>query len=67
MTVLSTPLKINRLTIKNRLVMPPMALANLSDGYVNEKLIEYYDEKSKDSAFGLVIIEHSYISERGQG
>jgi 2,4-dienoyl-CoA reductase-like NADH-dependent reductase (Old Yellow Enzyme family) len=66
MTVLSTPLKINRLTIKNRLVMPPMALANLSDGYVNEKLIEYYDEKSKDSAFGLVIIEHSYISREGR-
>ncbi|ETA80152.1 NADH:flavin oxidoreductase [Youngiibacter fragilis] len=66
MAILTTPLKINKLTIKNRLVMPPMALANLPDGYVNEKLIDYYDEKSKDSAFGLVIIEHSYISREGR-
>ncbi|AHF06452.1 NADH:flavin oxidoreductase [Desulfitobacterium metallireducens] len=66
MTILTTPLKINKLTLKNRLVMPPMALANLEDGYVNEKLLAYYDEKSKDSAFGLVIIEHSYIAREGR-
>jgi len=66
MTILTTPIQINQLTLKNRLVMPPMAVANLPDGYVNEELLAYYDEKSKDSAFGLVIIEHSYIAREGR-
>jgi NADPH2 dehydrogenase len=62
---LVTPLEVKGLTLKNRLVMPPMqtSLAT-TKGEVTEKLIDYYVQRAQ--AVGLVIVEHSYISLEGK-
>lgn len=47
MIQLTTPIKINNLELKNRLVMPPMATAKSDQfGKVSSDLIKYYAEKS---------------------
>jgi len=67
MTHLQQPLTTGRLPLHNRLVMPPMATSKAEpDGRVSQALLDYYDEKSRGGAIGLVIIEHSYISRQGQ-
>ncbi len=61
------PLTTGRLPLKNRLVMPPMATSKAEpDGRVSQALLDYYDEKSRGGAIGLVIIEHNYIAAQGQ-
>ena len=67
MSYLLEPLTTGKLRLKNRLVMPPMATSRAEpDGRVSEALLAYYDEKSRDGAIGLVIIEHNYIAKQGQ-
>ncbi|MEG1912440.1 MAG: NADH:flavin oxidoreductase [Cloacibacillus sp.] len=65
MHLLKEPIKIKNVTLKNRLVMPPMATANAEAGAVTRELEDYYDEKSKGGHIGLIILEHSYISREG--
>jgi len=59
------PLEVKGLTLKNRIVMPPMqtSLAT-AEGAVTDKLIEHYTRRSK--ALGLLIVEHSYVSPDGK-
>jgi 2,4-dienoyl-CoA reductase-like NADH-dependent reductase (Old Yellow Enzyme family)/thioredoxin reductase len=60
--------KIGNLTLKNRVVMPPMG-TNLagSEGEVTDHLIAYYEERAKGGT-GLVIIEFTCIDyEYGKG
>jgi len=59
------PLEVKGLTLKNRIVMPPMqtSLATIK-GAVTESLIEHYTRRSK--ALGLLIVEHSYVSIDGK-
>jgi 2,4-dienoyl-CoA reductase-like NADH-dependent reductase (Old Yellow Enzyme family) len=67
MSYLQQPLTTGKLPLKNRLVMPPMATSKAeADGRVSPGLLDYYDEKSRGGAIGLVIIEHSYIAKQGQ-
>lgn len=67
MSQLLAPLKIRDLTINNRLVMPPMATSKSDlDGRVNMEILEYYDEKTRGGYIGLVIIEHSFITQQGK-
>jgi len=58
-------LDVKRLTLKNRIVMPPMhtGLAT-AEGAVTDKLVEHYVKRSKN--LGLLIIEHSYVSIEGK-
>lgn len=64
---LTAPLEKGRLRLKNRLVMPPMATGRSeADGEVGQKLLAYYDEKTKGGYLSLVIIEHSYVSMVGK-
>lgn len=61
------PLELNKLTLKNRLVMPPMATSkSKEDGKVSQALLDYYEEKSKGGFIGMIIIEHSFISQDGK-
>lgn len=61
------PLELNRLTLKNRLVMPPMATSKSEkDGKVSQAILDYYDEKSRGGYIGMIIIEHSFISLAGK-
>lgn len=67
MSYLFKPLKIGRINLKNRLIMPPMATSKSEDnGIVSRDVLNYYDEKSKGGYISLIIIEHSYIDQRGK-
>jgi NADPH2 dehydrogenase len=59
------PLEIKGLTLRNRIVMPPMQSGRASFmGEVTNRLINFYALRSKD--VGLPIVEHSYISPSGK-
>ncbi len=62
---LTDPLAVGPRTLKNRLIMPPMA-NNLADeqGHVTPRLVEHYAKRSDGPA--LVIVEHAYITPVGR-
>lgn len=67
MSLLNTPIKIGHLELGNRLVMPPMATAKADEkGQVTAQICDYYDEKSAGGYIGLIITEHSYVSQEGK-
>ncbi|MFS8631496.1 MAG: hypothetical protein LOD92_10190 [Bacillales bacterium] len=60
--------KIGSLTVKNRIVMPPMG-TNLAgfNGEVTDDLIAYYEERAKGGT-GLIIVEFTCVDwEYGKG
>lgn len=65
MVDLLDPLKIKGLTLKNRIVMPPMhtGLAT-ARGVVTDNLIKHYVRRSR--TLGMLIVEHSYVSLDGR-
>jgi 2,4-dienoyl-CoA reductase-like NADH-dependent reductase (Old Yellow Enzyme family) len=61
------PIKAGKLTLNNRLVMPPMATSKAgADGQVSQDIIDYYAEKSEGGYISLIIIEHSFIMQAGK-
>ena len=64
--MLMNPIQIRSLTLKNRLVMPPMATGKSSAGRVTEELIAYYRDRAQYSAPGLIILEHAFIAPAGR-
>lgn len=67
MSYLLKPLNKCKLTLKNRLVMPPMATSKSEeDGRISKDLLNYYDQKSQGGYISLIIIEHSFITQRGK-
>ncbi len=59
------PLNVKGLTLKNRIVMPPMQTGFATiEGAVTDKLVKHYVRRSK--ALGLLIVEHSYVSVEGK-
>lgn len=67
MALLIQPFSLGSLQVRNRLVMPPMATEKSEAcGIVGQALCDYYDHKTHGGYFGLVIVEHGYISPEGQ-
>ncbi len=66
MKKLTDPFELRNLSLKNRLVMPPMATGRSDDGKVSEELKSWYDEKTKNGKIGLVIVEHEYTLPEGK-
>lgn len=67
MSNLLKPLKLDKLTLENRLVFPPMATSKSEqDGSVSQDILDYYDEKSKGGYISLIIIEHSFVNQQGK-
>lgn len=64
--MLQNAIQIGSLTLKNRLVMPPMATGKSDAGYVTEELISYYRDRAQFSEPGLIILEHAFISPAGR-
>ncbi len=65
MPSLLDPLTVGQFTIKNRIVMPPMATELATEnGEVTDKLINHYLDRCK--GIGLLIIEHSYVEIQGK-
>ncbi|MFC2004567.1 NADH:flavin oxidoreductase [Chloroflexota bacterium] len=60
------PIKIRGLSLKNRLVMPPMA-TNMAteDGEVTDRHIKHYVARARGGV-GLIIIEHTYVTKDGK-
>lgn len=59
-------LQCRNLTLKNRLVMPPMATGGCDEaGHVTNKLLDYYAEKALGGYFSMVITEHSFVCPEG--
>ena len=59
------PLKVKGITLRNRIVMPPMQSGRASfEGAVTNKLINFYVRRS--SALGMPIVEHAYVSLTGK-
>ena len=60
------PINIKGLSLKNRLVMPPMATGMATeDGEVTDRHIKHYITRARGGV-GLIIIEHTYVSEDGK-
>lgn len=67
MSFLLQPLKAGKLSLANRLVMPPIATSKAeADGSVSQAILDYYHEKSAGGHIGLIVIEHSYIHLTGK-
>ncbi len=67
MSHLLSPLEAGPLTLKNRLVMPPMAtLKAEQDGSINQPILDYYAEKTDGGYISLIIVEHSFIAHEGK-
>ncbi|RJQ42343.1 MAG: NADH:flavin oxidoreductase [Gaiellales bacterium] len=66
MPKLSDSLTIKGVTLRNRIVMPPMA-NDLSDesGAVTSRHLDHYRARA-EAEVGLIIVEHSYITPRGK-
>jgi NADPH2 dehydrogenase len=65
MAGLFDPLIVKGVTLKNRIVLPPMQSGRATfEGAVTNRLINFYVRRS--SALGLVIVEHAYISLMGK-
>ena len=64
-SVLFTPIRINSLTLKNRIIMPAMASYHAAvNGEVTDKLIRYHAERAKGGV-GMNIVEATYITRSG--
>ncbi len=63
---LADPLTFKGLTLKNRIVMPPMANDfSGPDGEVNDRHLEHYRARA-EAEVGLMIVEHSYVNPNGK-
>lgn len=66
MSSLSEPLVIKGLTLKNRIVMPPMANDfSGPEGEANERHLKHYRRRA-EADVGLMIVEHCYIVPEGK-
>jgi NADPH2 dehydrogenase len=67
MSNLLKELQTKNISLKNRLVMPPMATSKAEvDGKVSKAVLNYYAEKSQGGYISLIIIEHSFIMQEGK-
>lgn len=64
---MKTKSKLKNLTLKNRLVMPPMATrAATKDGEVTDAHFTHYEARIRGGYIGLAVTEHAYVSEQGR-
>ena len=64
--LLQNPIQIGTLQVRNRLVMPPMQTNKALHGHVTEELVQYYRDRAVLSRPGIIITEHSCITESGR-
>lgn len=66
MTGLFSPLQVKKFTLRNRIVLPPMA-NNMSDGSgaVTDRHIQHYVRRAQ-AGVGMVIVEHAYVQQAGR-
>jgi NADPH2 dehydrogenase len=63
---LLTPLSLHGLTLRNRIVMPPMWSGQATaDGLVTDGIIDYHRRRAA-AGCGLIIVEHAFVHPRGR-
>ncbi len=63
---LLSPLSLPGLTLKNRIVMPPMWSGQATpDGFVTPAIVEYHRRRAA-AGCGLIIVEHTFVHPRGR-
>jgi 2,4-dienoyl-CoA reductase-like NADH-dependent reductase (Old Yellow Enzyme family) len=61
-------LETKHFTFRNRVIFAPVATKSADDnGYVTDKILDYYDKRSKGGYLSLIITEHVYVTENGKG
>lgn len=61
-----TPVTVKGMTLKNRIVMPPIAIYKAAfNGAVTEEMLHQYVIRS-ESSVGLVILEHCFVNTQGR-
>jgi len=65
MSKLYEPIKIGNTEVKNRLAMSAMDLGFTSDGFVNERLIDFYVERARGGV-GLIVVGGCYPEINGK-
>ncbi|NJE08947.1 NADH:flavin oxidoreductase [Thermococcus sp. M39] len=61
------PIKIGGVTVRNRIVMPPMVMCYAGpNGEVTEEVISHFEARARGGV-GLIIVEASYIHTSGKG
>lgn len=64
---LQEPITIGKLTVPNRLVMPPMASGKTTkEGRVTDDICDYYGKRADGGCIGLIIVEHAFVSLEGK-
>ncbi len=63
---LFSPLKIRDMTIPNRIVMPAINLNYANEGYITQRLIDFYIERAKGGA-GMLIVGGCYVDLYAKG
>lgn len=63
---LLSPVRIGQMELKNRVVMPAMHLGYCKDGFVTNKLIEFYRARARGGV-GLIIVGGCTIDDQGYG
>jgi NADPH2 dehydrogenase len=63
---LLSPLSLGALTLRNRIVMPPMWSGQATlEGHVTANIVEYHRRRAA-AGCGLVIVEHAFVHARGR-
>ncbi len=63
---LLSPGRIGKMTVRNRMVMPPMGTNYAQeDGFINERLIGYYGARA-EGGIGMIIIEVAAVAPEGK-
>lgn len=66
MPTLLSPLKFATLTLRNRIVMPPMCSGQATpEGFVTPAIVEYHRRRAA-AGCGLIVVEHAFVHERGR-
>ena len=65
-TALFSPIKVNKLEIKNRIVFPAMHLNYTPEGYVTDQMTAFYENRAKGGA-GLIVVGGCTIDKVGGG
>lgn len=73
MSLLFSQFRVTGLSLRNRIVLPPMATvfdggpggAQRDDGLPGNATIEHYRERALDGP-GMIIVEHSYVCRQGK-
>jgi len=60
------PIKVGRMELKNRICMPAIHHSYTPEGFVNERLIKYYETRARGGA-GLITVGGCTIDSLGQG